>query len=90
MPHARWTWKAALAATAVVAAAALVPPRTARSDDDESEALELSADVAALHDALANWDDDEKREKGLAVFLDLGSRDALVAPVEDPTLADGQ
>ena len=88
MPHARWTWKAALAATAVVVAAALVPPRTARSDDDETEALETSADVAALQSAIANWDDDFAREKGLAIFLGLESGDALVAAVDDPARAD--
>jgi hypothetical protein len=90
MSNIRWTWKAAFVATAVVAAAALVPPRSALSDDDETEALELDADMVALDDAIANWDDDDTREKGLALFLDLESRDALIAPVEDPARADGQ
>lgn len=84
MSHIRWTLRAALVATAVVAAAALVPPRSALSDDDETEVLVLDADVAALHDAIANWDDETAREEGLAAFLDAGSRDALFAPVEDP------
>ena len=84
MSKSRWTWKAALAAAAVVAATAIVAPRTARSDGDETEALQIPDDVAALHDALANWDDDSQREKGLAVFLEAESRDALFAPVEDP------
>jgi hypothetical protein len=88
MSKSRWTWKAAVAAAAVVAATAIVTPRTARSDDDESEELVLSYDVAALNDALANWDDDSQREKGLAAFLGAESRDALLAPVEDPALTD--
>jgi hypothetical protein len=82
MSMSRWTWKAALAAAAVVAAAAVLAPATARSDDDEE--LEISADVAALQDALANWDDDVQREKGLALYLGAESRDALFAAVEDP------
>ena len=86
MSHIRWTLRAALVATAVVAAAALVPPRSALSDDDETEVLVLSEDVAALHDAIANWDDEQAREEGLAAFLDAGSGDALFAPVEDPVL----
>lgn len=84
MQRSRWLWRSVLGALAVVAVTAFVAPRAARSDD-ESETLAVSSDVAALHAAIDNWDDDETRESCLAEYLGAGSREALFASVDDPS-----
>jgi hypothetical protein len=89
MSKPSWTWAAAATATlAGVAAAMLMTGASpARSDeDDETHTPSREFDVATS--ALDNWDSEIARENALAAYLGAGSRDDLLAPVEDPAYLD--